>query len=126
MKDLNLHRLINVVAAGGVIVSLPACGKPYKKVAKDYCAALSSCADDFNEDSCIDETTYNLKYYATYYGPPCGQAQAALLDCLTESLDAASCYADVKDCATEAVEAVEACYDYSYFGPDYDYSSYYY
>src|SRR5690606_25261391 len=61
MRDLNLNRVINVMAAGSILLAATVCGGPDKRLARKFCKGLYKCDRGEFEDSyytrkdCIDE-----------------------------------------------------------------------
>lgn len=116
MKDLYLSRMINVVAAGSILVTAAGCGSQYKRAAKKWCKTFKECNED-EFDVSWDSVKECAEEYVEYLesaedtSESCGVAMADLLECGAEEYGK-SCepYSDYYGCIDEFVEFYEECY----------------
>lgn len=125
MKDLNLTRMINVVAAGSLLVTVTGCGSEYKRAAKKFCKGLHECEENYFEDEydsigeCVETYEEYLEETEEYYGAACAEAYADLMKCFGNEISGDCDYYDVYDnCEDELEETYDAC-DFGYYYDDY-------
>lgn len=120
MKDLNLSRLITIVATGSLLISPTGCGGKKDKDDDDdkvpekeatlegLCDVLQECApDEFyaeydNIADCLDEASQNYDENIENYGEECGESFLKFTHCLNQAWSE-SCdeYAFYEDCIPE-------------------------
>jgi hypothetical protein len=121
MRDLNLNRIINVVAAGSILLTATACGGPEKRLARKFCKGLYKCdRSDFDDEfssmkDCIDETQEYIEDMLDdaddYGGSKCADAMQAFLTCYANTYKRTCDYDDVEDdCEDEYDDVYDDCY----------------
>lgn len=118
MKDLNLHRMINVAAVGGLMLTVSSCGPSPTRASRQYCKAQRECnkasfQEDFDGDigECIEEYEDAFDYLEDV-SEDCAKAGAKLLSCTAKALRANCDYDDVEDdCEDQFKDFFDECYD---------------
>ncbi len=124
MRDLNLSAMINVVAAGSLLVSTTGCST-YKKAAKKACKALQECQPMyFNEyygalDVCVSYWESEFEYTELDYGKSCAKAQAKYFICAGKEMKRSCNQTAVTfECAEEYARAYVECVLFDYYYGD--------
>ena len=121
MRDLNLNRVINVVAAGSILLTATACGGPERRVARKYCKALYKCDRSEFEDEyssmkdCIDDSQDDMEDLLDYAddigGQRCADAYLAIMLCGANAYKQSCEYDDWYDeCEDEFDDLYDDCY----------------
>lgn len=121
MKDLNLNRMINVVAVGGLMLTVSGCGSSPGRASKQVCKAFRECAKaDFEEEyggdleDCVEE--YEDIFDALEdVSDDCAKAGAKFMTCSAKAYRADCDIDDVEDdCEDQAEDFADECYDGQY------------
>lgn len=124
MKDLNLSRVINVVALTGLAVSVVGCGGD-RSLARKYCKTAEKCDKSEFEDEyssmkdCIDTELESLEDLEKKGGAACGNAARDFITCYADAYKPDCDEEEATDeCEDEAFDLLDECEEYF---EDYEY-----
>lgn len=132
MKDLRISRLIQVAAAGSLLVSMTGCAGKERRAAKLACKAQKECDEDYFEDEfddladCVETYQEYIDEFEENVGEDCFKALLDFSICSSKAYRVDCDYEDAYDeCEDEVETFYDECaddfrelYDYDY---DYDY-----
>jgi hypothetical protein len=108
--------MINVVAAGSILVTTAGCGSQYKRAAKKWCKTVQECREDEFDyywdtvGQCADDYVEYLEE-AEATSEACGAAMAELLECgAKEYGESCQPYSDYYGCIPEFMRFFDECY----------------
>jgi hypothetical protein len=126
VKDLNLSRVINVVALTGLALTVAGCGGD-RSAARKVCKATQKCdKSDFEDEyssmgDCVDTMVEYLEDIEDQTDEDCAQAVREFMVCGAKAYRADCDYDDIEnDCEDQAEDVVDDC-DFSLSYDDYDY-----
>ena len=127
MRDLNLNRVINVMAAGSILLTATACGGPEKRIARKLCKAAYKCdRGDFEDQfSSMKDCIHDIEEYVEDgldYADDVGGKR-----CVDAAVTAWLCQANAYKRSCDEDEAEDECEDeYDDLYDECDIDSYYY